>query len=172
MREKGTNRHEFQLGKVSKYSWVERGSSYLLAEVNCAILWSQLQDIDFIFTSRKRIVEEYSIGLNSIGEFDWQIMKLNNQVAHIFAIKAPNRNARDEFIHEMALQGITTVSHYEDLANSTAGMKFGKSVKACKNSVNLSERIVRLPLYVELKELSVKSVVNSALSAVRKIQEL
>jgi len=96
-------------------------------------------------------------------------MKLNNQVAHIFAIKAPNRNARDGFIHEMALQGITTASHYEDLANSAAGMKFGRSMKACKNSVNLSERIVRLPIYVELKELGVKTVVNAAISVIRKI---
>jgi len=167
MREKGTNRHEFQLGKVSKYSWVDRGSSYLLAEVNCAILWSQLQDIDFIFASRQRIVEEYSTKLSAIEEYDWEIMKLNNAAAHIFALKAPEKSARDEFIHKMACQGITTVSHYEDLAKSVAGMKYGRSMNNCKNSIDLSERIVRLPLYVGLKDTDVEGVLEGVQSAIK-----
>jgi len=42
--EKGTNRHDFMMGKVDKYEWVDIGSSYVPNEVSCAILWAQLDD--------------------------------------------------------------------------------------------------------------------------------
>lgn len=40
--EKGTNRHDFMLGKVDKYSWIDKGSSFVLSEVNAALLAAQV----------------------------------------------------------------------------------------------------------------------------------
>ena len=37
LREKGTDRARFFRGMVDKYSWIDIGSSYLLADVNAAI---------------------------------------------------------------------------------------------------------------------------------------
>ena len=44
IREKGTNRTSFLKGEVSKYSWVDIGSSFLPGEVTAAFLWAQLQE--------------------------------------------------------------------------------------------------------------------------------
>ena len=44
IREKGTNRTEFMRGEVSKYSWVDIGSSFLPGEITAAFLWAQLQE--------------------------------------------------------------------------------------------------------------------------------
>ena len=39
--EKGTNRFDFLTGKVDKYAWVDRGSSFVLSEINAAVLAAQ-----------------------------------------------------------------------------------------------------------------------------------
>ena len=43
VREKGTDRSRFLRGQVDKYSWVEKGSSYLPSELNAAYLMPQLE---------------------------------------------------------------------------------------------------------------------------------
>jgi len=41
--EKGTNRFDFLSGKVDKYAWVDRGSSFILSEINASVLASQVR---------------------------------------------------------------------------------------------------------------------------------
>src|SRR5690606_12956258 len=52
LREKGTNRSQFLEGLVDKYSWVDIGSSFLMAELNAAYLASQLEFLNEITTAR------------------------------------------------------------------------------------------------------------------------
>jgi len=171
MREKGTNRHEFQLGKVSKYSWVDRGSSYLLAEVNCAILWSQIEEFDYIQSKRNAIVTKYSKELQSIEDtWGWKILRLNDQAAHIFALVAPEGKVRNEFMAKIRGFGITAVSHYEDLSSSPAGKRYGKRSTSCKNSMFLSERLVRLPLFVDLKENELDRIIDCTKEVISQIE--
>jgi GNAT superfamily N-acetyltransferase len=41
--EKGTNRFDFLSGKVDKYAWVDRGSSFILSEINASVLAAQVR---------------------------------------------------------------------------------------------------------------------------------
>ena len=41
--EKGTNRFDFLTGKVDKYAWVNRGSSFVMSEINAAVLDAQVR---------------------------------------------------------------------------------------------------------------------------------
>ena len=59
IREKGTNRTSFFKGEVSKYEWIDIGSSYLLSDINTAYLYPQLKDIDNIINKRKQLWEKY-----------------------------------------------------------------------------------------------------------------
>lgn len=43
IREKGTNRSQYFRGEIDKYSWVDKGSSYLPSELNMAYLLPQLE---------------------------------------------------------------------------------------------------------------------------------
>ncbi|MFM6155949.1 MAG: DegT/DnrJ/EryC1/StrS family aminotransferase, partial [Sphaerospermopsis kisseleviana] len=43
IREKGTNRSQFFRGQVDKYTWIEKGSSYLPGELIAAFLYAQLE---------------------------------------------------------------------------------------------------------------------------------
>jgi len=43
VREKGTNRSQFFRGEVDKYTWVDKGSSYLPSDILAAFLYAQLE---------------------------------------------------------------------------------------------------------------------------------
>ena len=43
--EKGTNRFDFLAGKVDKYAWVDKGSSFVMSELNAAVLAAQVCDL-------------------------------------------------------------------------------------------------------------------------------
>ena len=57
IREKGTNRSKFLLGKVDKYTWVDIGSSYLPSDLLAAFLFAQLENMELITKKRRRIYE-------------------------------------------------------------------------------------------------------------------
>ncbi|MCX6118719.1 MAG: dTDP-4-amino-4,6-dideoxygalactose transaminase [Proteobacteria bacterium] len=59
IREKGTNRRTFLRGEVAKYTWVDKGSSFLPNEFTAAVLRSQLENIDEINGKRLALFERY-----------------------------------------------------------------------------------------------------------------
>ena len=63
--EKGTERVAFSRGEISKYGWVDIGSSYLPSELNAAYLWSQLENLDRIQERRMAIWKDYFNAFNN-----------------------------------------------------------------------------------------------------------
>ncbi|MEO1943937.1 MAG: dTDP-4-amino-4,6-dideoxygalactose transaminase, partial [Candidatus Thioglobus sp.] len=59
-REKGTNRAQFIRGQVAKYTWVDKGSSYVMSDILAAILYSQLISADDIQNKRRKVWEAYN----------------------------------------------------------------------------------------------------------------
>ena len=44
IREKGTNRLKFLRGEIDKYTWVDKGSSYIISDILSAVLYHQLKN--------------------------------------------------------------------------------------------------------------------------------
>ena len=59
IRDKGTNRDDFNNNIVKKYTWVDLGSSYGLSEINAAFLYSQLLKAKSIIKNRIKIWNNY-----------------------------------------------------------------------------------------------------------------
>ena len=57
--DKGTNRREFMLGQVDKYSWQDIGSSFGMSDVLAAFLYGQLEQRDVILAKRRAVFELY-----------------------------------------------------------------------------------------------------------------
>lgn len=153
IRDKGTNRRHFNDGRVSKYSWVGKGSSYLLAEINSSLLLAQLNNFGKIQRERSMLIHKYRNLLLNIGEFGWSILEGAERAAHMFALIAPSNQHREKTIEHLNSLGIGAVSHYEDLASSPAGIKYSKYRNdKIVNSVDFSGRILRLPLYIGLSD--------------------
>lgn len=168
IREKGTNRSAFRAGKVSKYHWMDIGSSYLMAEINAAYLWPQLAEIDEITLKRMSICEAYSAafaGIIASGRITVQETPAGTHApGHIFYMKVRDETERDAFIAAIRTRGVLVVSHYEPLHTAPAGRKFGRFVGQDVFTTHDSSRLVRLPVFYNMQRTQLDLVIDSVLA--------
>jgi dTDP-4-amino-4,6-dideoxygalactose transaminase len=162
-REKGTNRRQYFEGLVDKYSWVDHGSSWLLADPLAAILRGHLETYLEIQHRREFVFETYSQELSdwaSTSEFEViRIPAEQSNPAHLFYMVAPSNVARTTFISELRQVGISAAFHYQPLDSSPAGRRLGVS-SGCPVSRELGDRLVRLPLFSSMTNLEIEYVVE------------
>jgi len=154
IREKGTNRHRFLRGEVDKYTWVDIGSSFILSDILAAFLYAQFEQREIIRLKRKKIWDHYYANLE-----DWAIKsdirlplfpEYCEQTYHTFYLLMPSLEKRTAFIEHLKKNSINAVFHYLPLHLSKMGRKFGCKSGDCPITKDISERIVRLPLYNDL----------------------
>jgi dTDP-4-amino-4,6-dideoxygalactose transaminase len=168
IREKGTNRSAFRVGKVNKYHWVDIGSSYLMSEINAAYLWPQLAAIDEITLKRRSICDAYSVAFADViasGRVTVQEAPARTRApGHIFYMKLRDEVDRDAFIAAMRARGVLAVSHYVPLHTAPAGRKFGRFVGQDVVTTRDSSRLVRLPVYYNMSAEQRDTVIDAALA--------
>lgn len=152
IRDKGTNRSSFLDKHVKKYTWVSKGSSFLMSEFTAAILWSQLQEIEQITTRRKSIWEHYANYFHDNEKTHRIVTPMGhnskNQInGHLFFLKVKTHTKRQTTIEALAKNGIMSVSHYEPLHLSSAGQKYGYSTTPLEITESISPTILRLPIW-------------------------
>jgi dTDP-4-amino-4,6-dideoxygalactose transaminase len=152
IREKGTNRSQFFREQVDKYTWVDTGSSYLPGEVIAAFLWAQMEEAESITSRRMAAWEHYHRGLASLereGLLRRPIVPPECQHnAHMYYILLPSLQARTEVIRRLKQLGVSTVFHYVPLHSAPQGLKVARCAGPMTHTDNLSERLLRLPMWV------------------------
>lgn len=156
IREKGTNRSRFFRGQVDKYTWVDFGSSYLPSELIAAFLWAQMEDADAITKRRLDIWDTYHPNFEALeqqGKVRRPIIPAGcNHNAHMYYLLLPDLDRRTSFIAALKQHGIWVVFHYVPLDSSPMGEKYGRKSGALTQTQQLSDRLVRLPLWLGLEE--------------------
>jgi dTDP-4-amino-4,6-dideoxy-D-glucose transaminase len=164
IREKGTNRSRFFRGQVDKYTWVDKGSSYLPSELNAAYLYAQLEKADIIYNDRMNTWNKYKELLQELENknlIELQYIPEDcKHNAHMFYIKCKDLDERTNLINFLKENNINAVFHYIPLHSAEAGIKFGRFHGEDKYTTIESERLLRLPLYYGLKEEDVKYVAS------------
>lgn len=164
LREKGTNRAQFYRGQVAKYNWVDFGDSYLQSDMNAAYLWAQLEKADDINTNRLATWNSYYRAFKPLEEKG--IIKLPTvpkeckHNAHMFYIKCNTLETRQAYIDFMKKNDILCVFHYVPLHSAPAGRKYGHFDGIDEYTTLESDRIVRLPMYYNIKEDDLKKVID------------
>ena len=156
LREKGTNRSRFFRGQVDKYTWVDKGDSFLPSELNAAYLWAQLEKADVINQDRLASWNDYDLKLRKIksdlgAAFELPIIPeecVHN--AHMYYLKCRDLNERTQLIDYMKERGVLCVFHYIPLHSAPAGVRFGRFAGEDRYTTKESERLVRLPMYFGL----------------------
>ncbi|MDO4472546.1 MAG: dTDP-4-amino-4,6-dideoxygalactose transaminase [Bacillota bacterium] len=155
IREKGTDRSRFLRGQVDKYSWVSMGSSYLPSDMNAAYLLAQLELAEEINRDRLASWAEYNERLKPLEQAG--IIRLpvipeeccHN--AHMFYIVTNSLEERGRLISFLKDNGIISVFHYVPLHSSRAGMEYGRFHGEDKYTTEISNRLLRLPMYYGLE---------------------
>jgi dTDP-4-amino-4,6-dideoxygalactose transaminase len=166
--EKGTNRSQFFRGQVDKYTWVDKGSSYLLAEPLAAALCAQLDFADEIQRRRRTAWNGYQEELAT-----WaadQGIRLPHvpgdadHPSHLYWMACPDLTMRSAFIQHMRRQDVHAVFHYQALSASPAGMLLGIAPDGCPVAEAASDTVVRLPLFSDMQPDELERVIEATLS--------
>jgi len=162
IREKGTNRANFLKGYVDKYTWIDKGSSYVMNELSAAFLLAQLEEAGTIIKDRMAIWQYYFKKMSGVYEFRINIPpEYAKHNAHIFYGLCRDGNTRNELLNHLKAAGILAIFHYIPLHSAPAGKMFGVFNGQDKYTTDMSERIVRLPIYYGMKKEDIDFITDS-----------
>lgn len=164
VREKGTNRSKFFRGEIDKYTWVGYGSSYLPSDINAAYLWAQLEAADEIAKNRMATWDFYQERLKDLAQrgcITQPVIPAEvEHNAHMYYIKLPDQNKRQELIGFLKEREIQSTFHYVPLHSSPAGLKYGRFHGTDRYTTKESQCLLRLPMYYQIKAEDREKVVR------------
>jgi dTDP-4-amino-4,6-dideoxygalactose transaminase len=144
------------------------GSSYLPSEVLGAILYAQLEAREEIQARRTARWHAYLKALSPWAEQQEaalpHIPPHCEHPSHLFYILLATARARDALIEHLKARGILSVFHYLPLHLSPMGQSFGGRPGDCPVTEDVSQRLLRLPLYNDMTDVEQERVVESVLS--------
>ncbi|MEN3373025.1 dTDP-4-amino-4,6-dideoxygalactose transaminase [Dechloromonas sp. ZS-1] len=169
IREKGTDRSRFFRGEVDKYTWQSVGSSFLPGELIAAFLLAQLEQATEITEQRCRIWDRYHLLTEPLAQAGFlrrpHVPAECKHNAHMFYVLLNSGVDRKRVLSEMKRNGIHALFHYVPLHASPAGERFSRIHGDLINTNQLSEQIVRLPIWIGMSESDQVRVIDALRSA-------
>ncbi|OWY60998.1 hypothetical protein B7486_66155, partial [cyanobacterium TDX16] len=170
MREKGTDRARFLRGEVDRYTWVDEGSSWVLAEPLAALLLAQLDAADHVQAARRAVWQRYASELApwaaEVGALLPPIPEVAEPAWHCSWVLVPRMEDRDAFMDHLAAAGVASAFHFQPLHRSAMGRRLaaasGSAVPALPVTDSVAERLVRLPFFTDLTEDEQTRVIEAA----------
>ncbi len=165
IREKGTNRTQFFNGQVDKYTWVDKGSSYLPSDILAAYLYPQLLIMDEMRQDRVDSFNYYKELLKPLeeeGKIDLPYIPegcVHN--GHMFYVKTKDLNERCELQTFLREKGVGTAFHYVPLHSAPEGLKVGRMFNEDKYTTKEFERLLRMPMYYKLGKENIEYVCDA-----------
>lgn len=156
IREKGTNRSRFFRGQVDKYTWVDVGSSFLPGEITAAFLSAQMDAAEDITERRLAIWDRYHAWAakhEAAGLLTRPTIPAHcTHNAHMYYMLLPSLDIRTRFIHDLRERGVQAVFHYIPLHSSPAGLAHGRTGSNMTVTDDISQRLVRMPMWIGVEE--------------------
>ena len=172
IREKGTDRSLFQRGEVDKYTWQQLGSSYLPGELIAAFLHAQFNNAVNITSQRLSVWERYHSMLDGLEANDLLrrpvVPNDCQHNAHMYYVLLSSPLARQDVLKTLHENGIMSTFHYIPLHSSPAGQNYGRACGDMHITNQLSERIIRLPIWADLQIGQQEKVVDVLGVAIKK----
>jgi len=169
--QKGTNRSQFARGEVEKYSWVDLGSSFLPSEMTAAFLWAQLDRAAEITARRLEIWNHYHRAFAEAerrGQIRRPIVPPEcTHNGHLYYLLAPTIEGRMRLLAALKQSGVDALFHYVPLHSSPAGRRYGRVHGSMRVTDSISERLVRLPVWLGLGEAEVDRIIDTVVEATR-----
>jgi len=166
LRDKGTDRARFFRGFVDKYTWQDLGSSYVPSELCAAYLLAQLEEVDRVNARRRAIALAYHDALAPLAAKTRATLPsrayLEAANGHLFWLLLKDPEAQHRFIEHLKSRDIAAVHHYVPLHSAPAGQRFGKVRGSMAVTDGIWNRLVRLPLHMDLTDADVSRVIDAS----------
>jgi dTDP-4-amino-4,6-dideoxygalactose transaminase len=165
LQEKGTDRRLVLNGVKNKYSWVDKGSSYLLSNILAAVLLGQLEEEENIKSIRATITKAYKglfAPLHEKGMLQMMNFPENCEVNHhAFWVIFKQKQHAVEFMTMLREFQVSAYIGYIPLHSSPMGKMLGYNENDLPLTEDLGNRIVRMPFYTELGEKGLQYCIDS-----------
>jgi dTDP-4-amino-4,6-dideoxygalactose transaminase len=172
IREKGTDRSRFFRGEVDKYTWQDLGSSFLPNELTAAFLWAQLEEAEHISRERIAVWQRYHEQLAPLeqeGLLRRPVVPADCQHnGHLYYVILSSEFDRQIILDNMRANAVHAVFHYIPLHSSPAGLRYGRAHGDLSLTTSLSQRLIRLPMWIGLDENLQQRVCDALGKALRK----
>ena len=173
IREKGTDRSKFFSGMVDKYTWQDKGSSYLPSDILAAFLYSQFEKMEEIQEMRMMVWNAYYDALKPFeneGKIRLPIIPdYARHNAHMFYILFEDNETRNNFMDELNKKGINSVFHYIPLHSAPFGLKLGNNEGDLPVTEDISKKLLRLPLYAGMNDEELEYLLTCLRAELKKI---
>lgn len=164
MSDNGIDRRDFLLGKEERYCWKDRGASYMSSDLNAAYLYAQLEEAKSIIQKRVQDWNLYNTLLMPLQNkhlLELPVLPPNiKHNGHIFFIKCKDFQITRQLQAYLKAHNIISTYHYTPLHITVPGKKYGTMVGEDKFTSLESKKLLRLPLFFEIKKRDIRRVVN------------
>ncbi len=161
----GTDRLEYLREQKDSYTWHSLGSSYIMNEITCASLYTQLKSFNELQERRKAIWNRYRSRLASLKErgcIDWQrIPQWNTHNSHLFYILCKDLKQRSELQAFLMSSEIESATHYIPLHTTPFGKEHTTFNGDDVYTTATSNRLLRLPMHTQLTDADVERVCDT-----------
>ena len=165
IREKGTNRSKFFRGEVDKYTWVDKGSSFLASDMIAAFLYAQLENAKEITEKRLDIWGKYHDFFEPFEKRQLIRRPIIDESckhnAHMYYVLLNELPERTRLIEYLKSRNINSVFHYIPLHSSPAGEKHGRVNGSMDVTNTVSDTLLRMPMFYELNDTHQKRIFNA-----------
>ena len=154
----GTNRTAFMEKEVPYFEWTDVGSKYQMPEMSAAVLEVQLRHHEAMIQARKTFSARYEELLRPLadkGILGVMATKAAQNSAHLFYVLLPDIATRTDLAAYLKNKGVEALFHYMPLHTSSYGKTHGRFVGEMDYTTQISDRLLRLPLHVNMQESDV-----------------
>ena len=153
----------FSKGMPWDYDVFEPGYNYRLDEIRSALGISQLQKIKKMNLQRKNAFKYYNSKLNAVKGITVPLLPHNNEHAcHLYILKIQKEYgmSRNNLFLKLLRNGIRSSVHYKPLHEFSVFKKLAKVYDSLRNSKELYQKIISLPLYSQISKNGQDEVIN------------
>ena len=170
----GQNKDALAKTKVGAWEYDIIGPWYKcnMTDIMAAIGLRQLDRYPKLLERRKQIIEKYNRVCDEAGIYHmFHHVDGMDSSNHLYLIRIPGltEDRRNQFIEQMAYQGVATNVHYKPLPMMTAYKLLGWDIKDFPNTYAYYENLITLPLHTLLTDEDVDYVCESLIQALEKI---
>lgn len=152
-----------------RYDIVGRGMKVNMADINAAIGLAQIRQYDKLLAERKRIYNAYD---EDLSQYDWAILPpsvkddtITSYHVYTLRIKGFTEQQRDELIREIAQHEVAVNVHFVPLPMLTYYRSLGYDISNYPNARRHYEHEVSLPVYPQLTNEQVQTVIETVVNA-------
>ena len=151
IRDRGTDRKDFNEGRINCWTWWINGSNYYVSELQAAFLYAQLQELEKVNRHRLILFQRYiKILKENLPEESLPVVDKDCQPnGHCFSILTKSELHRKNIIDELHLKDIQSAFHYLPLHRSPYWQRLYENLKLPVTE-QVADTILRLPMHYNL----------------------